>query len=139
MVSVFVGSLHAQKCTDFHLAFCPIPDFSFYYDQQSTSIALGVGESAEVKIIVYENTDYYISVCKHRKFNTAGLKIFEDTEEREVLFDNSTNAYIDSVKFHNKATRKLILEVSIPEDKNDRSDDKKRCAGVMIASRMHVQ
>lgn len=130
------ASLYSQECKDYHLAFCPIPDFTYYYNQQSRSTEISVGNTKEVHIIVYENTDYYISVCKHRKFNTLQFKLFTE-DPRELLYDNATNAYSDTIKFSNQETRKLVIELSIPKEKNDPSDRKKRCAGVLIGSRMH--
>lgn len=127
----------AQECKDFHLGFCPIPDFTYYYNQQSSSLEVKVGDTREVHIIAYENTDYFISVCKHRKFNTLQFKLYTD-EPRELLYDNATNSFADSIKFANQETRKLIIELSIPKEKNDSADRKRRCAGVLIGTRMHT-
>jgi hypothetical protein len=95
-----------------------------------------VGDKKEIHIVAYENTDYFISVCKHRKFNTLQFKLFTD-EPRELLYNNATNSYSDTLKFANRETRRLIIELSIPKDKNDADDRKKRCAGVLIGTRMH--
>lgn len=130
--------LHAssQDCSDFHLSFCAIPDFTFFYNQQSRSFNMRVGQTKELRIIAYENTDYFISSCKHRKFSTLLFRIFEDTETKDLLFDNSTNNYVDFIKFANQETRKLIIEISLPVEKNDENDHKLRCAGILVATRL---
>ena len=130
------GNSQSQSCKDFHLGFCPIPDFTYYYNQQSQSMEFRVGEKKEVHIIAYENTDYFISICKHRKFNTLQLKLYTE-DPRELIYDNSTNTFADTLKFANRETRRLVLELSIPKEKNDPKDRKERCAGVLIGTRMH--
>ncbi|MFW6371151.1 MAG: hypothetical protein ACOC10_08115 [Bacteroidota bacterium] len=132
---VFFVKAPAQDCTDFHLGQCEIPDFSYYYNQQSKSLTLSVARSKELQIVAYENTDYFISVCKHRKFDVLQFKIFEDSEPRTLIYDNAENSYSETLKFTNEATRRLVIELTLPEDKND--DTKTRCVGVLIATRMH--
>jgi hypothetical protein len=137
VVLMFAWSIgQSQSCKDFHLGFCPIPDFTYYYNQQSQSMEFRVGEKKEVHIIAYENTDYFISICKHRKFNTLQLKLYTD-DPRELIYDNATNAFADTLKFANRETRRLVLELSIPNERNDPKDRKERCAGVLIGTRMH--
>lgn len=148
ILSVFIsafclpcGRLQAQKCVDFHTGYCPIPDYSFFYNQQSKSFELALGQSAEIRIIAYENTEYYISACAHRKYKRYQLRILEDNDNKSVLFDNSRMGYVDSVKFLNQTTRRLILEITVPEEGNNpESDDgKPKCAGILIATRLREQ
>ncbi|MDX9847867.1 MAG: hypothetical protein RBT74_12870 [Tenuifilaceae bacterium] len=127
-----------QACGDFHTRSCPIPDFSYYYDQQSTSFALKVGESAEVNIVVFERSDYFLSVCSHKRFKNINIRILDDTPAKKVLYDNAAENYTDSVKFTNDVTKKLILEVSVPEKGNEKNDGKERCVGVLVAKRIRV-
>jgi hypothetical protein len=128
-----------QECADFHSRSCPIPDFSYFYDQQSGSFALRAGETAELRIIVFEVTDYYVSLCSHRRFKNVRLRIIEDSPQRTLLYDNSAEEYVNNVQFTNDVTRRLILEVSVPEDANDKSDARERCVGVLLAKRIRVE
>ncbi|MDX9770679.1 MAG: hypothetical protein RBT19_09960 [Tenuifilaceae bacterium] len=138
LLRAFSQEANAQACADYHTRACPIPDFSYYYDQQSTSVSLRVGEKAEVNIVVFELTDYFVSVCSHRKFKNINLRILDDASGRKVLFDNAAESYVDSVKFTNNATKKLILEILVPEEGNDKSDTRERCVGVLVAKRINV-
>lgn len=135
------SQLQAQKCVDYHTGYCPIPDYSFFYNQQSKSFELALGQSAEIRIIAYENTEYYISACAHRKYKRYQLRILEDNDNRSVLFDNSRMGFIDSVKFLNQTTRRLILEITVPEEGNnpEGDDGKPKCAGILIATRLREQ
>jgi len=129
----------SQECAGFHTQTCPIPDFSYYYDQQSASFNLKVGDTAELQIVVFEKTDYYLSVCAHRRVNNVQIKVLEDSSDRTLLYDNIAEGFVDSVKFTNNSTRKIILEVMLPEQGNNRANDgKERCVGVLIAKRIKV-
>ena len=135
LLAAFANILSAQNCTDFHLKSCPIPDFTYYYDQQSGSFTLRDGETAELRVIVFEKTDYYISLCAQKKHKNIRLKILEDNLEKKLIYDNSLDSYIDSVKFSNDITKKLILEVTVT---NDRPEVKERCVGILVAKRIRI-
>lgn len=130
--------LYAGNCTYYHQENCPIPDFSFYYNGQSKSAKFKLGQTSELRIVVYEGEDYFISVCAPKKWKPIRLRILEDNEERTLLFDNKKQNYVDSVKFSNQVTKRLILEISTPafNESDDKADpNETKCVGVLIASR----
>ncbi len=139
LVVLSITSARGQSCLDFHTRTCPIPDFSYYYDQQSASFSMKVADTTELRAIVFEKSDYYVSVCAHKKIKRINLNIYEDTPQRKLLYSNSTNAYSDSVKFSNDLTQQVIFEVSIPVQGNDKDDKRERCVGVLIAKRIRVE
>ena len=138
------GTGHAQilynsdNCTYYHQDNCPIPDFSFYYNGQSKSALFKRGQTSELRIVVYEGEDYFISVCAPRKWQPVHFRILEDDADRTVLFDNERQGFIDTVKFKNEVTKRLIIEVTapqLPEDDDKTDPEEKKCIGVLIASR----
>ena len=133
--------LFSQKCIDFHERVCRIPDFSFYYNGQSTSGEFAIGQTSEMHFVVFEGMDYYIAVCADKKFKRVQWKIYEDSEKKPLLFDNAKQNYIDTVKFSIKTTKRLILEVTIPEvpENGEKGDPTKRCVGVLIGSRLREE
>lgn len=144
----FLGKINAQilytgdNCTYYHQDNCPIPDFSFYYNGQSKSALFKRGQTSELHIVVYEGEDYFVSVCAPKRWQPVRLRIMEDDEDKTVLFDNKKQNYVDTVKFSNKVTKRLILEVSTPPmDETDEKEDpdETRCVGVLIASRRTKQ
>lgn len=135
ILSAFFNVLFAQDCTDFHTKSCPLPDFSYYYDQQSGSFQLKDGQTGELRVIVFEKTDYYVSVCTQKRHKNINLKILEDTPERKLIYDNSLDGYIDSIRFSNDVTKKLIFEVTVT---NDKTEAKERCVGILIAKCIRV-
>lgn len=139
ILNVLFFKAHSQDCPDFHTRYCPIPDFSYYYDQQSGSFSLKEGEIAELRVIVFEKNDYYVSVCSQKKDNSVHLRILEDTPEKKVIYDNEKNDYINYVSFSNDVTRKLIFEVVLRIEKEGKISSKQRCVGILVAKRIRVE
>lgn len=126
--------LPAQDCTDYHEYHCLYGDYTFFYSRQSKSALFQRGQTSELKIVTYAGEDYYVSVCAHRKFGDIHFRILEDTPARQVIYDNATADYAETIVFSNTVTRNLILEVSVPE--GDESNAKeRRCVGVVIQFR----
>jgi hypothetical protein len=124
----------AQDCTDYHQYHCIYGDYTFFYSRQSKSALFRKGQSSELKVIAYGGEDYYVSVCAHRKFGNIQLRILEDNEQRNLIYDNAKDNYSESITFSNAITRNLIIEVTVPEgDGRDLSD--RRCVGVVIEFR----
>ena len=121
----------AQDCTDYHEFNCTFADWTYFYSRQSKSALFKKGQTSELRLIAYGKEDYFISVCTHRKFAPIHFKIFEDNEDKDLLYDNSSEAFINTVNFSNNRTRKLIIEVTVPNTVAADADDKK-CVGVLI-------
>ena len=126
--------LSAQDCTDYHQYHCLYADYTFFYSKQSKSALFRPGQVSELKVIAYSDEDYYISVCAHRKFGDVHFRIIEDNVGRNVIYDNATDNYSESITFTNEVTRNLIIEVSVPEG-DDKTSGDRRCVGVVIQFR----
>jgi hypothetical protein len=124
------GLIVAQDCADYHQFQCTYTDYTFFYSQQSKSLALKRGQSGEVNIVAYANEDYYINVCAHSKFGEIQFRILEDNSERTVIYDNASDNFANSVVINNEHSRKLIIEVSVPPGKGNEND--RRCVGVLV-------
>ena len=124
----------SQDCTGYHQFHCPYADYTFFYSRQSKSALFRKGQSSELNIIGYGGEDYYISVCAHRKFGDIHFKIVEDSEDSTLIYDNADYEYSNSVTFTNKATRNLLITVSVPEG-NERGKIERRCVGVIVQFR----
>lgn len=131
---ILVGKsgIKAQDCTDFHEFNCTFADWTFFYSRQSKSALFQHGQTSSLKFIAYGGEDYYISVCTHRKFSPLRFKIFEDNEARDLLYDNISEEFINTLHFSNNRTRKLVIEVTVPEAEDEDEKDEKRCVGVLI-------
>ena len=121
----------SQDCTDYHEFNCTFADWTYFYSRQSKSALFKKGQTSELRYIAYGGEEYFISVCTHRKFAPIHFKIYEDNEEKDLLYDNSMDDFINTVTFANNRTRKLIIEVHVSEDAQASADDMK-CVGVLI-------
>ncbi len=132
LLSPFVS--FSQDCTDYHQYHCIYADYSFFYSRQSKSALFKRGQTSELKIVAYNGEDYYIAVCAHRKFGDIHLRILEDNASKNVIYDNADDEYNESIIFSNEITRNLIVEVTVPEDGKEDTNDR-RCVGVVIQFR----
>ena len=124
----------AQDCTEYHQYHCLYADYTYFYSKQSKSALFRKGQTSELKIVAYGGEDYYVAVCAHRTFGDIQFRILEDNDKRNLIYDNATDDFKESISFSNSLTRNLIIEVSVPdEDGKDPSD--RRCVGVVIEYR----
>jgi hypothetical protein len=135
----FVGAskASAQKCYKYHEDYCDIPDFSYYYNGQSKSGLFSRGQSSQLKIVVFEGEDYFISVCSDKSFGALRFKIMEDNEAKNVLYDNTKDHLRQKVMFTNDRARKLIIEVAVTKGSVKPGEDpnEQKCVGVLVAFR----
>lgn len=133
------GIAQAQKCLHYHENNCDIPDYTYYYNGQSKSALFKRGQTSELKVVVFEGEEYYISVCGDKKLGQIRFRILEDNELHRVLYDNSQHGFTDNMTFTNTASRKIVIEVSIPpvevrpNSKEKVDANATYCAGVLIA------
>jgi hypothetical protein len=133
----FYFQAYGQRCVNYHEKFCEIPDFTYYYNGQSKSGLFAKGQTSELKIVVFEGEDYFVSVCGEKKLGELRFRVLEDNNLKRVLFDNSQHGFVKTMTFTNTVTRKVVIEVTIPEGTDDKIDTpgEKHCAGVLIAFR----
>lgn len=124
----------AQDCDEYHKYHCLYADPTYVYSEHSKSALFRRGQSSEIEIVAYAGEEYYVAVCAHRKFGNIRFRILEDNEKRNVVYDNATDDYRESISFSNALTRNLIIEVSVP-DKEGSDPSERRCVGVVIEYR----
>jgi hypothetical protein len=134
LLSFLSFKLAAQDCTDYHQYHCLYSDYTFFYSKQSKSSLFKQGQTSEMKIVAYSGEDYYIAVCAHRKFGDIHFRILEDNDKRQIIYDNASDNYSETITFSNDITRNLIIEVTVPEGDDSSSGDR-RCVGVVIQFR----
>jgi hypothetical protein len=127
----------SQDCYYYHEYQCKFPNTTYYISGQSRSALFANGMTSEFKIVTFGGEDYHISVCHQFKTKNVRFRLIEDNEDKTVLFDNAANKYTPEVSFSNNSARRLIIEVSIPEDPS--SKDGNQCVGVLIHSRRTYQ
>lgn len=129
----------AQDCFYYHEYFCKYPDNSYFYSGQSRSALFAYGMSSEFKFITFGGEDYHISICFERKFKVVRFRLLEDNADKTVLYDNKDRNYETTMTFTNNTARKLIVEISVPEDETGKGSQDLKCVGVLIHFRKTYQ
>lgn len=134
LLSISAFYVYSQDCTGYHQFHCQYSDYTFFYSRQSKSTLFKRGQTSELKIIAYGGEDYYISVCAHRKFGNINFRIFEDSEDSTLIYDNADYEYDESITFTNEVTRNIVIEINVPEG-TGKNYTERRCVGVVIMFR----
>ncbi len=129
----------AQDCFYYHEYFCKFPNTSYFYSGQSRSALFTYGMTSEFKLVTFGGEDYYVSICYERKFKNVRMRILEDNDEKTVIYDNKDFSYQTTMTFSNNVARKLIVEISIPEDATKKEGQDMHCVGVLIHFRKTYQ
>jgi hypothetical protein len=139
LIPVFTFTLFipafSQYCNDFHQDYCPLPDFSFFYDKQSEDFSLMVGDSITMIIKAAENKDYFISVKAEGKGNNVRFRLTDNNPGKTLIFDNISDLQCDTFIFSNYVKRNLSLTMTLQTTSTKKTGGKIFCMGVLIANR----
>jgi hypothetical protein len=131
VIALFSLLLSAQDCFYYHEYFCKFPNDTYFYSGQSRSALFSAGMSSQFKMITFGGEDYNISICYERKFKNVRMRLLEDNEQNTVLYDNAEHHYQQTMSFSNNTARRLIIEISVPEDPASKTQEL-HCVGVLI-------
>ena len=125
----------SQLCPNFQkLGDCQ-KDFepNFRYYNQSRGKAIKIGSSAKYNIVFYGNKEYKLSFCTIKKFYPVHFKM-TDVITGEVLYDNESDSYIESIGFGIEKTKQLLVEVEILAHKANEKEVEENypCVGMLI-------
>lgn len=129
----------AQDCFYYHEYQCKFPNSSFYYSGQSRSALFAYGMTSEFKLVTFGGEDYHLSICYQFKMKNIRLRLIEDNDDHTVLYDNKDYKYQAEITFTNNTARKVIVEISVPEDETNKDKQNMYCVGVLIHYRKTYQ
>ena len=120
LILLFAGtviSLNAQHCYDFHRSNCYPSDNEFFeYNGQSKSALFAKGTTSTLNVVIYKGQDYRFSFCLEDHLGDRVVYKIMDGKSKEVLYDNASDEYADTFEFSCEYTRKIIVEMTIPDD-----------------------
>lgn len=134
-----VTVVQAQDCYYFHEYQCKFPDNTYYLNGQSRSALFTYGMTSQFKMVTFGGEDYHISICYQFKIKNVRFRLIEDNEDKTVLFDNAENKYTTEVSFSNNVARRIIIEISVPDEPTAKDRRTPQCVGVLIHSRKTFQ
>nr|WP_319398248.1 hypothetical protein [uncultured Carboxylicivirga sp.] len=122
-------SSHGQDCRNFEKK-CPSPPKDYKISSLSKSFSLRKKQIIHVKLTLFSNRLYFFSVDGKKNLGVIHFRIFEDNEERRIIYDNASNGF-DKTKILNiQSTVNLVIEVSAPSYFKDRV---RECSGLLVA------
>ncbi|MCU4162777.1 hypothetical protein [Carboxylicivirga caseinilyticus] len=119
----------AQNCREFEKK-CPSPPKEYKISSLSKSFSLRKKQTIYVKLTLYADRIYFLSVDGKKALGNIHLRIFENDEERKILYDNAINNFQKTKSISVQSTINLVIEVSAPSYFNDRV---RECSGLLVA------
>ncbi len=107
----------------------------FFYNSQSRSGLFAQGSTSRMRLIIYRNMDYRISVCCETALGEQLAFKIIDTKTKEVLYDNTQDENKKQFEFQSTSTRQLIVEVAVPAGETKAEKGKAAnaaCVGLLI-------
>ena len=126
MLGLFAG---AQQCRSFVKKNC-LPEMAPYTpNEQFNSAVLIPGDQAELNMTFYGGQEYRLYVCNDEILGISDFKVF-DSERKEIF--NSVEAPDSFFDFTMQNTQQLIVEVSVPMEKNPNKLIHQGCVAIMV-------
>jgi hypothetical protein len=128
------GIIQAQTCTGYHRKACASPpDAGWLYNSQSKSGIFEKGMSSEIKIVIYKDNDYSMTLCCEKVLGKGDLSFtMKDAKTGELIYDNATDGKSQHIEFTCETTRNVIVTVTAggsgsgtPAADSKKSGDKK--------------
>lgn len=126
---LFSYDIVAQNCRDYEKK-CPSPPKDYKISSLSKSFSLRKKQTMYVKMTLYSGRIYFLSVDGKKALGNIHLRIFENNEERNILYDNAINNFQKMKSIRVQTTINLVIEVSAPSYFKDRV---RECSGLLVA------
>ena len=110
------GSIAAQSCTGFHKKNCHSgASDGWIYNSQSKSGMFETGMSSEIKVVIFKDFDYAITLCCEKALGRGELSLtIKDAKTGELIYDNATDNKMQHIEFSCATTRSVIITVTAP-------------------------
>ncbi len=134
VVAIFLSSnLFAQDCAN-SKAFkqCAYPDDSSFEHKFSWSKSFRKGQTKQYVLTFMKGRQYYVSVCSIDYKKDIHIKLREDNEKQEVLYDNAINELSKVLELQVDETKKMIIEISVPPGNINEAKIKYFCIGMRM-------
>jgi hypothetical protein len=134
----FLISAKLDPCIDFHkcMACRALSAKDFQLHGLSRSALLEIGVPSNFDIVLYGGKDFVVTSCSNRMYYPIHMRLF--AENREILYDNQMDDYMESVGFSLDTTSTITIELTLLAERVSEQDfdENRSCAGVNILWRM---
>ena len=120
---------NAQKCRSFVKKNCMEELQPFTPNETFNSAVLIPGDQAELNMTFYAGQEYRLFVCNDPILGAVDYRVF-DSEKNEVY--NSIEAADGPFDFIMENTQQMIVEISVPLEKNPNKLIHQGCVAIMV-------
>jgi len=135
LLFIAIVPVKAQYCSNFHESNnCKLStEGGWKYYGQSKSAMLEINKTYNYKMVLYGEKDFKIAICTEVGFGTVHYRIL-NARSNNVLYDNISDDYMESIGFTNDFTQSVIFEVEIvaEESEIEGAYEKRGCIGINI-------
>lgn len=121
----------SQNCRTFAKSKCLPELVPYIHDGQYNVTTLSPGESAQMYMTFYSGQEYRVLACAEESLGDKVIMKIRDAN-RNVIFDNSENNYVNWWAFNVKSSQQLIIEVSIPKQSFDTGEKPMGCVTILV-------
>ncbi len=134
LMSVFPAStLYGQRCSEKDVyRKCESPDDSYESSGRSRSITMYPGKIKQVVFTVYENREYFLSLCADKKVKNLQMRIRETNENQDILYDNAAYEFEGTLTMTIESTKKLMIEIILPPEAVPSKRRQTMCVGLLV-------
>lgn len=111
---------------------CTYPEDSRFENKLNWSKSFKKGQTKQYVLTFNKGYLYYISVCSKDLGVNIHIKLREDNELQDILYDNAINELSGIIELDMKETKKMIVEISVPPNKINESKKIYTCIGVRM-------
>jgi hypothetical protein len=126
---------YTQECVDYYRVGDCTMDITKSYKiySQSKGFMMSPLDSLDINVVLYGQKDYIFSFCTHAKLYPIRFR-FIDPETKQIIYDNISDDFIESVGIGFDITRNLTVRINLLARKADESDieDRIGCVGMLI-------
>ena len=136
LLSLFVTASYSKDCNDYMNGKRRSVRIEKAYQiyLQPNSKMIGVEDTIKFNISFLGNFDYILTFCADREYYPINIRLVNETTNKEI-YDNTTDAYIESLGIGFVNTQNVIVEVSLLANvdiKKRYKWDEYTCIGLII-------
>lgn len=136
LITIYIPLIYSQYCKQFHKTkYCWMNNVgNFKQYGKARSALMEIKKTYSYELVLTPRKDFKIGVCTEPIYAPIQFKII-DKEKGTIIFDNSTDNYIETIGFTvYDSPLPIIIEVTILATKFTPKDmeDLRTCAGIQI-------
>lgn len=133
------GLLSFGQCFDHHQFNCePSFDWPYEFDSQSVSTAVYPGKAFRFKVVLYENLDYFIGICKPTdvEFDNIYFRVTIDDTELDNDYATEEGDNLMAFELYNDVARIITVDIKVNKTQAiSYTQEDLKCIGLIVGNK----